>query len=187
MSVFDGRVHSYARFDGILPASGALFGWQDTAHGGLSQSISDVSGGEVVLLNDGQGFATSSEYTVPGVNNVWSTSSNTLELSELQEGDVATLRLDVEVTPEVVPCRLSVELRFYDGAGASGSLVFTAPVRRTELTSGAGTAVRIVESFPFYVGPAVASGSAQIVLASSAGVTVDVQGWFLAIGRSGNA
>ena len=167
------------------PSSQTYGGWQDFAHGGAGQSITDIEGGSIKLANDGTGFGTSSAYTPSGVADIWSPASDTFEMSELSQGDTVSARLDVSVAPSVVPARLSLELRFFSGPAGSGSLVFTAPAREVEVTTGAGSAKRIVPEISWYVGAGIAAGSCEVHLVSSAACAVTVQGWFCQIDLHG--
>jgi len=176
-------------FSSIQHIEGGSIGWQDFADSGtIKPIISDVAGGEALLTNDNNGEQTdgntniNGDTTLLGVTDIWNSDDSSFDFAEagLRAFDYLFIRFDFGITPNVVPARTSLELRFYDaagGAGGAGALVFPLPVSLEDISTGSGEEKKYVRTMGFFIGESIAEGSMQAVVVSTAGCEIIVRGW----------
>jgi len=174
--VVDEGVH--LKFDGTswvaaFTQSGATWGWQDWSHGGSSQTLT-LASTFYALENDGAGSYTNTSFKVPSHGNIWDTTTDLLDLSDLSIGDEVTIRADLEVTTSASNHEISVRLRL-----DMGGTPFNLTLEQKSFKS-AGTHQLTVQK-SFYVGSAgVRDNPAEIQIASdNTGDSVQVLGWYI--------
>lgn len=109
--------------------SGATWGWQDWANSGSAQSLTQNV--YTALENDGLGAQTNTSYKVPEHGNIWNTTTNQLDFTDLSVGDEISIRFDIEIVTNgsnsefflrgqfgsTFPFTLGLGNYFYKGAG----------------------------------------------------------------------
>lgn len=149
------------------------WGWQDWNHNGSSQTL--TTGGTFYQLeNDGAGSYSSTTYKVSGHGNIWDTSSDQFDFSDLSVGDEVTVRLDFEVTTTGANSVISTRLEL-----SIGSSPFYLYLPDQQFKSS-GTYNYTVTK-PFYIGStAVRDNPAEVQMSSdNSGDSVLVKGWYV--------
>lgn len=126
---------------------------------------------------DGLGAQTVTDYLPPTVTQLWDTTTNELDFSELNVGDVVTVRIDITTTPSINNSDINCRIHFNAFGG------FDLPSYLGTMASGAGVEYQFVLAFPFYIGSAdVRDQGAKIEISVDSGSTVQVQGLFIKVG-----
>lgn len=190
-----GDVYHYDSGSGWVSVKGSAFGWQEFSDQGIVlPTIADLGGGEVLLTCDSGGSPTSGltntspGSTYPGVTDIWNSTKNCFNFSEagLVGNDFLVIRFDFFVTPNIVPLRSELRLKFYDLPDASsgvGSEIFTLTRSLDDIDASAGVPKARLPEIGFYVGPLISGGSMEVEFSSTAGCTVQVNGWNIRIHR----
>jgi hypothetical protein len=170
-----------------------LIGWQDFADSNTSEANpivqSNVSGGEVLLTNDNNGTLTdgntsvNAETTVEGLNDMWSTTSNTLVFKDtgIEKNDVILLRVHTRISADIISQDFDVKLDFYDDVDAGGNRVFGFQKQIHTETLSAGVFREKMVDMKFFVGESILNGSATISLVGTKSFEATVIGWNLTI------
>jgi len=170
-----------------------LIGWQDFADSNTSEANpivqSNVSGGEVLLTNDNNGTLTdgnttqNAETTVEGLNDMWSTTSNTLVFKDtgIEKNDVILLRVHTRISADIISQDFDVKLDFYDDVNAGGNRVFGFQKQIHTETLSAGVFREKMVDMKFFVGESILNGSATISLVGTKSFEATVIGWNLTI------
>jgi hypothetical protein len=135
------------------------------------------------LTNDGLGSGTDLVYLPPNVTQLWDTTLNQFDTSQLSLGETATFRSDIVVTPSqnntVIELELLVNLR--DSGGVlvgTENLAFGTEI----LGRGAGVAYEISEVKTFGVGNQyVIYGEALVRIKTSRPCDVEVKRFFIGV------
>ena len=135
------------------------------------------------LTNDGLGAGTDLVYLPPNVTQLWDTTLNQFDTSQLSLGETATFRSDIVVTPSqnntVIELELLVNLR--DSGGVlvgTENLAFGTEI----LGRGAGVAYEISEVKTFGVGNQyVIYGEALVRIKTSRPCDVEVKRFFIGV------
>lgn len=135
------------------------------------------------LTNDGLGVGTDVAYLPPNVTQLWDTTLNQFDISELKLGDTATVRADIVVTPSqnntIIELELLVNLR--DGGGTlvgTEQLAFGTEI----LGQGAGVNYEVSEVKTFGVGNQYAiNGEALVRIKTNRPCDVEVKRFFLGV------
>ena len=185
-----------AYIDNILTASGnaALQGWQDFADSATQTtplSQTNVLGGTVQLTTDNNGTltdgntTTNSEHTLQGVNDIWNSTSNTIQFggTGLQVNDIIDARIHFEISPNIIPQEFKLVLEFFDGLDGTGTKVFDLVSDIQAFTSNAGTYTELILERRFFVGDPIKDGSCVVSLEGSASFEVKVKGFNFEIRR----
>lgn len=129
------------------------------------------------LTNDGLGVVTNTSFLPPGVTQLWNTTTNEIDMSDLAVGDCVSLRIDLYVTPAMNNTGISWRVYFNAFGG------FDLPAYLTAVNMGAGIEYHYTMSTIFYIGSTdVLTGGAEIQLQCTNDSTVRVQGFFLKVG-----
>lgn len=170
-----------------------LIGWQDFADSNTSEANplvqSNVSGGEVLLTNDNNGTLTdgnttqNAETTVEGLNDMWSTTSNTLVFKDtgIEKNDVILLRVHTNISADIINQDFDVKLDFYDDVDAGGNRVFGFQKQIHTETLSAGVFREKMVDMKFFVGESILNGSATISLVGTKSFEATTIGWNLTI------
>jgi len=170
-----------------------LIGWQDFADSNTSEANplvqSNVSGGEVLLTNDNNGTLTdgnttqNAETTVEGLNDMWSTTSNTLVFKDtgIEKNDVILLRVHTRISADIISQDFDVKLDFYDDVDAGGNRVFGFQKQIHTETLSAGVFREKMVDMKFFVGESILNGSATISLVGTKSFEATTIGWNLTI------
>ncbi|NRA77268.1 MAG: hypothetical protein HRU18_03585 [Pseudoalteromonas sp.] len=170
-----------------------LIGWQDFADSNTSESnpISQTNsgGGEILLTNNNQGTLTdgnttyNAETTVKGVNDLWSTTSNTLTFKDtgIEKNDVILIRVHINISSSIIEQDFDVKLDFYDDVDAGGNFVFGFKKQIHTETLSAGVFREKQVDMKFFVGESILNGSGTISLVGTKSFEASVIGWNLTI------
>ena len=127
------------------------------------------------LPNDGAGASTTATFKLPGVDNVWDTTDDDLDLSGLSIGDTVDVRVDIDVTTNSANQEINLRLNFNNG-GSSFTLPF---YQNTFKATGAHSIVTIAT---FYIGAApVKDNPITIQIESDDTADVTVNGWMIRV------
>lgn len=141
----------------------------------IALSIADQ---DYTLTNDGLGTFTNTSFGLPGVANIWNSSTDRFDFTQggvLAVGDTLDLRLDVEVTTTVANTAVEVHLEL--GLGGSP---YPITVNPTTNFKTAGT-YHLVRWMGVYLGDVnTLNNPARVVAkADDTGATVKVNGWYV--------
>ena len=176
-----------------LQTGSRLIGWQDFSDSNTSESSpivqSNVSGGEVLLTNNNEGTLTdgntnlNAETTVQGLNDIWSTISNTLVFKDtgIEKNDVILLRVHTRISADIISQDFNVKLDFYDDVDAGGNRVFGFQKQIHTETLSAGVFREKMVDLKFFAGESILNGSATISLVGTKSFEATVIGWNLTI------
>jgi len=168
-------------------------GWQDFADANTTEASplvqSNVSGGEVILTNDNNGTLTdgntnvNAETTVQGLNDMWSTISNTLVFKDtgIEKNDVILLRVHTKISADIINQDFDIKLDFYDDVNATGTRVFGFQKQIHTETLSAGVFREKMVDLKFFVGESILNGSGTISLVGTKAFEATVIGWNLTI------
>jgi len=170
-----------------------LIGWQDFADSNTSEANplvqSNVSGGEVHLTNNNSGTLTdgntnvNSETTVEGLNDLWSTLSNTLVFKDtgIEKNDIFDIRIHLNILSNIITQDFNLRIDFYDGVDATGSQVFSLRKYISTESLSAGVFRERVTNMTGFFGESILNGSAKIYLVGSKSFEVQVVGFNIQI------
>ncbi|MDB4299769.1 hypothetical protein N9928_01825 [bacterium] len=77
--------------------------------------IVTAAGSPVVITNDGLGSFTNKTYLPTGVTDIWDSSTNRFDWTQLKAGDMVDIRLDLDLITESVNTEISVDLILAEG------------------------------------------------------------------------
>jgi hypothetical protein len=127
------------------------------------------------LPNDGAGSGTTTTFKLPGVNDVWDTTDDELDLSGLTIGDTVDVRVDIEVTTTSANQIVNLRLNFNNGGTA-----FQLPFYQNGFKTAASHP--IVQTVPFYIGAAsVKDNPITIQIESDDTASVVINGWMIRV------
>lgn len=160
----------------------AVMGWwdyNDTATATTPIPLT-TAGTEYQLTNNGLGVYTTNTYKLPGVTNIWNTSTNYFDFTGLKLGDVVDIRIDLQIVTGSV--NNVVDIIIEAGVGGVsyklkvGSFYFKA----------AGT-YQVVFPCTMYIGDNNTRNFPARILAKNdtTGSTVRVNGWFTKVVSNG--
>ena len=169
-------------------------GWQDFAD--LTTQATpieqtSVDGGQVQLTTDNAGTLTdgnttqNSETTLGGVNDIWNTSSNTIQFggTGLITNDTIDARIHFEISPNIVPQNFKLVFEFYDDVNGGGNKVFELVSAVQSVFENAGTFVEMLIERRFFIGESIKDGSAIVKLEGSSSFEVKMKGFNFEIRR----
>ena len=170
-----------------------LIGWQDFADSNTSEESplvqSNVGGGEVILTNNNSGTLTdgntnvNSETTVKGLNDLWSTVSNTLTFKDtgIEKNDIFDIRIHLNISSNIITQDFNLRIEFYDDVDATGSQVFSLRKYISTESLSAGVFRERVTNMTAFFGESILNGSAKIYLVGSKSFEVQVVGFNIQI------
>ena len=170
-----------------------LIGWQDFADSNTSESNpliqSNVSGGEVHLTNNNNGTLTdgntnvNAETTIKGLNDLWSTISNTLVFKDtgIEKNDIFDIRIHLKISSNIISQDFGLRIEFYDDVDATGNQVFSLSKYISTESLSAGVFRERVTNMSGFFGESILNGSAKIYLVGSKSFEVQVIGFNIQI------
>lgn len=192
----DRKVHLFRNGDQWVSSDATELtqGWQDFAD--LTTQVTpieqtSVDGGQVQLTTDNAGTLTdgnttqNSETTLGGVNDIWNTSSNTIQFggTGLITNDTIDARIHFEISPNIVPQNFKLVFEFYDDVNGGGNKVFELVSAVQSVFENAGTFVEMLIERRFFIGESIKDGSAIVKLEGSSSFEVKMKGFNFEIRR----
>jgi len=139
-----------------------------------------TGGTPISLNNNGAGVETYKNLPDTAVTDVWNTSTNRFDFTELNIGDMIDIRLDLEVTTSAVNQTFSILLELGQG-GTTFEIPFV--INQEHKTAGA---VAVNRYNGIYMRNAnTITRPAQFILSSADDLTVDVHGWYCKVIKKG--
>ena len=170
-----------------------LIGWQDFADSNTSEASplvqSNVSGGEVNLTNNNGGTLTdgntnvNAETTVKGLNDLWSTVSNTLTFKDtgIEKNDIFDIRVHLNISSNIITQDFNLRIDFFDDVDATGNQVFSLRKYVSTESLSAGVFRERVTNMTGFFGESILNGSAKIYLVGTKSFEVQVVGFNIQI------
>lgn len=160
--------------------SGGWADYEDTATTGSPISVTAVP---TVLTNDGLGVDTNTSYLPVGGNGItqlWDTSSNGFDFSDLDVGDMVDIRMDI--TMIIASNNTAVDVDLYMGSG--GSIVVPFISQQNFKSTGSFEVIRYMG---IYIGSEdVRDNLAQLKVSADNNCTCTVHGWYIKAIRRGS-
>ena len=172
-------IHGY-----IASSSGDAFsgGWADYADVATTGSPIAVSAVPAVLTNDGLGVDTNTAYLPIGGNGItqlWNTSSNGFDFSDLNVGDMLEIRMDIDVI--IASNNTAVDVNLHMGSG--GTVIVPFISQQNFKTTGTFEVIRYMG---LYIGSEdVRDTLAQLKISADNNCTCIVNGWYIKATRLG--
>lgn len=143
-----------------------------------SSAIALTSAGtQYELTNDGAGTYSTSDYGLDELTDIWDSSTDRFDFSDLNIGDTVDVRVDVEFTTSTNNTGISLDIEF----GIGGTPFQIPIIKDFDLDqSGASQQVYLTS---FYIGSTGVRDNPARVLASASktGTTVKVNGWYVRV------
>jgi len=160
--------------------SGGWADYEDTATTGSPIAVTAVP---AVLTNDGLGVNTNTAYLPTGGNGItqlWDTSSNGFDFSDLNVGDMLDIRMDITVI--IVSNNTGVDVDLLMGSG--GSVVVPFISQQNFKSTGSFEVIRYMG---IYIGSEdVRDNLAQLKVSADNNCTCTVHGWYIKAIRRGS-
>lgn len=157
-------------------------GWADYEDVATTGTPISVTATPTVLTNDGTGVNTNTNYLPVGGNGVtqlWDTSSNGFDFSDLNVGDMVDIRMDISVI--ITSTNTAVDVNLHMGSG--GSIIV--PFISQQNFKAAGT-FEVIRYMGVYIGSAdVRDSLAQLKVSADKNCTCTVNGWYVKAIRRG--
>ena len=172
-------IHNY-----ITSSSGDAFsgGWADYNDTATTGSPIAVTAVPAVLTNNGLGVNTNTAYLPIGGNGItqlWDTSSNGFDFSDLNVGDMVDIRMDISVI--IASTNTVVDVNLLMGTG--GSVVV--PFISDQNYKATGT-FEVIRYMGIYIGSTdVRDNLAQLKINADKNCTCTVHGWYIKAIRRG--
>jgi len=150
-----------------------VMGLFDYNHGSGTQSYTS---GELVLINDGTGPFTNKLYIPEGVTEIWDTTNNKFDFTELSLGDTVDIRLDITITTTSPNQTIDINLRLGYGDVSAYDIPFA-------FANFKNSGTHPVNRFNgVYMGDALTlNNPAKFIFTSDASATISVAGWYVRI------
>jgi len=158
-----------------------MMGWYNYDHDGASVAIT-AAATYYDLINDGAGPNTYSFQKLPGVDDVWNTSTNRFDFTDLEVGDTLDIRVDLVVTTGASNTGVDLVLELATGSGSP----ITIPIFTRNFKVAA--TYQITTTFGTFLGSALTQGNpARLrVRADATGSTVVINGWYVRVIKPGD-
>jgi hypothetical protein len=154
-------------------------GWADYADFATTGTPLNVTAVYSVMTNDGLGVNTNTSYLPDGVTQLWDSSTNSFDWSELNVGDMIDIRLDVSVT--TVTNNTAVDVDLFMGTGGSIDVPFIS----AQNFKTAGT-YNLIRYQGLYIGSEdVRDNAAQLKIKADNNCTCVVNGWYVRYTKKG--
>jgi hypothetical protein len=180
-SIYD-LVTTIKGYIGTASPDGFSGGWADYADVATTGSPIAVSAVPAVLTNDGLGVETNTAYLPIGGNGItqlWDTSSNGFDFSDLNVGDMVDIRMDISVI--IASTNTVVDVNLLMGTG--GSVVV--PFISDQNYKATGT-FEVIRYMGIYIGSTdVRDTLAQLKIEADKNCTCIVNGWYIKAIRRG--
>ena len=142
--------------------------------------IVTVPGSPVALTNDGLGAFTNKTYLPTGVTDVWDTSTNMFDWSDLSLGDMVDIRLDIDLITASPNTEIKVDLHLGTGGGA-----YTIPFITDKDFKNVGTH-KENRFNGIYMGDAnTLNNGGKFMITTDKDCTLKVNGWYVKIIQRG--
>lgn len=169
-------IKAYIESDGGDSFSG---GWADYADFATTGTPLSVTTSFSILTNDGLGVNTNTSYLPDGVTQLWDSSTNSFDWSELKVGDMIDIRMDLDVI--TVTNNTAITVNLYMGSG--GSIVV--PFISSQNFKTAGT-YNLIRYQGLYIGSEdVRTNAAQLKIKADNNCTCVVNGWYVRYTKKG--
>ena len=172
-------IHGY-----IASSSGDAFsgGWADYADVATTGTPIAVSAVPAVLTNDGLGVDTNTAYLPiggDGITQLWNTSSNGFDFSDLNVGDMLEIRMDIDVI--IVSNNTAIDVNLHMGSG--GTVIVPFISQQNFKTTGTFEVIRYMG---LYIGSEdIRDTLAQLKISADNNCTCIVNGWYIKATRRG--
>ena len=180
-SIYD-LVATIKSYIGTASPDGFSGGWADYADVATTGTPIAVSAVPAVLTNDGLGVDTNTAYLPIGGNGIaqlWNTSSNGFDFSDLNVGDMVDIRMDISVI--IASTNTVVDVNLVMGSG--GSVVV--PFISDQNYKATGT-FEVIRYMGIYIGSEdVRDTLAQLKIEADKACTCTVHGWYIKAIRRG--
>jgi hypothetical protein len=180
-AVYD-LVTTIKSYIGTASPDGFSGGWADYADVATIGSPIAVSAVPAVLTNDGLGVDTNTAYLPIGGNGItqlWNTSSNGFDFSDLNVGDMLEIRMDIDVI--IVSNNTAVDVNLHMGSG--GTVIVPFISQQNFKTTGTFEVIRYMG---LYIGSTdVRDTLAQLKINADNNCTCIVNGWYIKATRRG--
>ena len=180
-SIYD-LVTTIKSYIGTASPDGFSGGWADYADVATTGSPIAVSAVPTALTNDGLGVDTNTAYLPIGGNGItqlWNTSSNGFDFSDLNVGDMLDIRMDISVI--IASTNTVVDVNLLMGTG--GSVVV--PFISDQNYKATGT-FKVIRYMGIYIGSEdVRDTLAQLKIEADKVCTCTVHGWYIKAIRRG--
>ena len=167
---------------GTASPDGFSGGWADYEDVATIGTPINVTATPTVLTNDGTGVNTNTKYLPVGDNGVtqlWDTSSNGFNFSDLDVGDMVDIRMDI--TMIIASNNTAIDVDLYMGSG--GSIVVPFISQQNFKSTGSFEVIRYMG---VYIGSAdVRDSLAQLKVSADNNCTCTVNGWYIKAIRRG--
>jgi hypothetical protein len=167
---------------GTASPDGFSGGWADYADVATTGSPIAVSAVPAVLTNDGLGVDTNTTYLPiggDGITQLWNTSSNGFDFSDLSVGDMLDIRMDISVI--IASVNTVVDVNLVMGSGGS----ITVPFISDQNYKATGT-FEVIRYMGIYIGSEdVRDNLAQLKIEADKACTCTVHGWYIKAIRRG--
>lgn len=158
-----------------LTSEGSRVGFADYNDSGTSIPVTSGSS-PVSITNDAAGSFTNKTYLPLGVTDVWDTSINKFDWSELKLGDMVDIRLEFVLTTTSVNTEIEVDLHLGTGAG---SYLIPFIVEQNYKNTGTRTVSRFNS---IYIGDTnTLNNGGQFKISSDKDCSIVVNGWYCKI------
>jgi hypothetical protein len=185
LPVFNGLYDLVTTIHGYITTAspdGFSGGWADYADTATTGTPINVTAVPTVLTNDGLGVDTNTTYLPIGGNGItqlWNTSSNGFDFSDLNVGDMLDIRMDITVI--IASNNTAVDVDLYMGSG--GSIVVPFISQQNFKSAGSFDVIRYMG---VYIGSVdVRDSLAQLKISADNNCTCTVNGWYIKAIRRG--
>ena len=181
-SIYD-LVTTIKGYIGTASPDGFSGGWADYEDVATTGSPISVTASPAVLTNDGLGTDTNTSYLPIGGNGItqlWDTSSNGFDFSDLEVGDMVDIRMDI--TMIIASNNTAVDVDLFMGSG--GSVVVPFISQQNFKSTGSFEVIRYMG---IYIGSEdVRDNLAQLKISADNNCTCTVHGWYIKAIRRGS-
>ena len=180
-SIYD-LVTTIKSYIGTASPDGFSGGWADYADVATTGSPIAVTAVPAVLTNDGLGVDTNTAYLPIGGNGItqlWNTSSNGFDFSDLNVGDMLEIRMDIDVI--IASNNTAVDVNLHMGSG--GTVIVPFISQQNFKTTGTFEVIRYMG---LYIGSTdIRDTLAQLKISADNNCTCIVNGWYIKATRRG--
>jgi len=180
-SIYD-LVTTIKGYIGTASPDGFSGGWADYADAATTGSPIAVTAVPTALTNDGLGVDTNTKYlpiSGNGITQLWNTSSNGFDFSDLNVGDMLEIRMDIDVITASNNTAVDVNLHM----GSGGAVIVPFISQQNFKTTGTFEVIRYMG---LYIGSEdVRDTLAQLKISADKNCTCIVNGWYIKATRRG--
>ena len=173
---------SIKSYIGTASPDGFSGGWADYADVATIGSPIAVTAVPTALTNDGLGVDTNTAYLPIGGNGItqlWNTSSNGFDFSDLNVGDMLEIRMDIDVI--ITSNNTAVDVNLHMGSG--GTVIVPFISQQNFKTTGTFEVIRYMG---LYIGSEdIRDTLAQLKISADNNCTCIVNGWYIKATRRG--